>query len=182
MDVAKFERAIASAPSPEDRIVWFGALLAKDARTQVEIVGGSAIEIYLSSAEYISQNVDLVGRSDRIAPILRRWRFRPTEVRSRRAYWFKETIGLVDIVGAGDYSGLLPRRVETPYGPVLVSAVEPLIVRRLTRAHREKSEELFRQAVKLANQGNPDWDYLQVMTKYERVTPALKRLRRMVRM
>ena len=69
-------------------------------------------------------------------------------------YWFKKAIGLVDIVGAGDRSGLRARQVETPYGPVLVSAVEPLIVRRLTRAHREESDELYEQAVGLARKGS----------------------------
>lgn len=180
MDAAEFDRIIALAPKPEDRIAWFGALLAKESRTQVEIVGGSAIEIYLSSTEYMSQDVDLVGRRDRITPVLRRWRFRQLGGRSRRVYWFKPAIGLVDIVGAGDRSGLPPRVVETPYGLVRVSAVEPLIVRRLTRAHREKSDELFGQAVRLAKQGKLDWEYLEVMIRYERATPALKRLRERV--
>lgn len=180
MDAVEFDKIIASAPRPEDRIAWFGALLAKDSRADVEIVGGSAIEIYLSSADYISQDVDLVGRKDRIAPVLRRWKFRQVEGRSHREYWFKEAIGLVDIVGAGDRSGLRPRRVETPYGPVLVSAVEPLIVRRLMRAHREKSDELFGQAVRLAKQGKLDWEYIEAMASYEQATPLLKQLRKTV--
>lgn len=177
MDAAAFDKVIASARRPEDRIAWFGALLAKDSRDVVEIVGGSAIEIYLSSAEYVSQNVDLVARRSRIAPILRRWKFRKVEGRSHRVYWFKEAIGLVDVVGAGDRSGLRPRRVETPHGPVLVSALEPLIVRRLTRSQRENSDELFGQAVRLAKQGNLDWEYLETMARYEQTTPLLKRLK-----
>jgi len=181
VDALKFDRIIASAPTPEDRISWFGALLAKESRTEVEIVGGSAIEIYLSSSAYISQDIDLVGRKDRIAPVLRRWKFRPQEGRSRRVYWFKKEIGLVDVVGAGDRSGLRPREVKTPYGPVLVSAVEPLIVRRLIRAQREKSDELFRQAVGLAKQGNLDWGYLETMTKYEGASRMLEKLRKAVR-
>lgn len=180
MDAVEFDKIIASAPRPEDRITWFGALLTKESRTSVEVVGGSAVEIYLSSAEYISQDVDLVGDRKRITPVLRRWGFRHVEGRSRRVYWFKDTIGLVDIVGAGDRSGLRPRRVETPHGPVLVSAVEPLIVRRLMRAHREKSDDLFGQAVRLAKRRNLDWDYLEVMSKYEGVPSLLKLLQKRV--
>jgi hypothetical protein len=181
MDADKFDEIIASAPKPEDRIAWFGALLAKESRTDVEIVGGSAIEIYLSSDEYISQDVDLVGRKDRITPVLRRWRFQKVAGRSHRVYWFKKAIGLVDLVGAGDRSGLRPRQVVTPYGPILVSAVEALILRRLTRAHRERSNELFRQAVALSKQGNLDWEYLETMARYEGAGPLLKKLRKTVR-
>ncbi len=180
MDATEFDKIIVSAPKPEDRIAWFGALLAKESRTSVEIVGGSAIEIYLTSADYVSQDVDLVGRKDRIAPILRRWKFQRAEGRSHRVYWVKKTIGLVDIVGAGDRSGLRPRQVETPFGPVLVSAIEPLIIRRLTRASREHSDELYNQAVRLAKHGKLDWEYLETMSKYERVTSLLRSLRKTV--
>ncbi len=180
MDAVEFDRIIRAAPRHEERIAWFGALLAKDSRTDVEIVGGSAIEIYLSSADYISQDVDLVGHRDRIIPVLRRWGFRQVQGRSHRVYWLKKTIGLVDIVGAGDRSGLRPRRMETPHGPVLVSAVEPLIVRRLMRAHRERSNEFFRQAVSLAKQGQFDWEYLEAMASYEQTTPLLNRLRKAI--
>lgn len=181
MEAAEFDEIIASAAKHEDRLAWFAALLAKEARARVEIVGGSAIEIYLSSADYISQDVDLVGARDRIAPVLRRWRFRQVEGRSRRVYWFKEAIGLVDIVAPGDRSGLRPRRLETPYGPLLVSAVEPLIARRLLRAHREKSDDLFGQAVRLAKGRKLDWEYLEAIAKYEGPTSLLKQLRKRVR-
>ena len=181
MDASKFDKTIATARKPEDRVAWFGALISKESRSDVEIVGGSAIEIYLSSAEYVSQDVDLVGRRDRISPVLRRWRFEQLEARSRRVYWFKESIGLVDIVGAGDRSGLPPRRVETPHGPVLISAVEPLIVRRLSRAYREQNHDLYRQARELAKLGELDWEYLETMTRYEGVYPSLKRLRKDLR-
>ena len=177
MDAAEFDKTIASAPQPEDRIAWFGALLTKESRTKVEIVGGSAVEIYLSSTRFVSQGVDLVGRRDGISPVLRRWKFRRVEGRSHRVYWFKSGIGLVDIVGAGDRSGLRPRVVETSCGRVLVSAIEPLIVRRLMRAHREKSPILFRQAVELARYGKLDWDYIEAMTRYEGAAAGLKKLR-----
>lgn len=180
MDVDEFDDVISAARTREDQIAWFGALLSKECRSEVEIVGGSAIEIYLSSAEYVSEDVDLVGRRDRIGPVLRRWGFRQIEGRSRRVYWLKKGIGLVDVVGPGDRSGLRPRRMKTPYGPVLVSAVEPLIVRRLLRAHREKSRKLYGQAVKLAMLGDLDWEYLESMSSYEGAAELFRRLRRSV--
>ncbi|MGC2288713.1 MAG: hypothetical protein WA688_02500 [Thermoplasmata archaeon] len=149
MDGREFASIIASAPTLEERIAWFGALLGGECKTDIEIVGGSAIEIYLSSANYVSQDIDLVGPKDVIEPVLRKWGFRRVEGRSHRVYWFDSVLGLVDVVGIGDRSGLRPHGMETPYGPVLVSAVEPLIVRRLMRAHREESNALYLQAVQL---------------------------------
>jgi hypothetical protein len=181
MDGREFDRILASALKAEERIAWFGALLARESKTDIEIVGGSAIEIYLSSAIYISEDIDLVARSDLIIPALRRWGFRRVEGRSHRVYWFKSQIGLVDIVGAGDRSGLRPRRMVTPHGPVLLSAVEPLIVRRLTRARREESKELFEQAVHLARRAGLDWEYIETMAKFEGVATLLTKLRKAVR-
>jgi hypothetical protein len=181
MDAAEFDRVIASAPTPEDRIAWFGALLTKESKFDVEIVGGSAIEIYLSSATYVSQDIDLIGRVDRVRPVLRRWGFRQVEGRSHRVYWFKPVLGLVDVVGAGDRSGLPPRRVETPHGTVLVSAVEPLIIRRLMRAHRGESGALYAQAVDLARLGSLDWEYLETMARFEGIATLLAKLRKAVK-
>jgi hypothetical protein len=181
MDGPEFDRVVRSAPTLEERIAWFGALLTRESKTEVEIVGGSAIEIYLSSSKYVSQDIDLVGRKDPIGSVLRRWGFRQVEGRSHRVYWFKSLVGLVDIVGAGDRSGLQPRRMETPYGPVLVSAVEPLIIRRLMRAHREESKELYLQAVDLARRGSLDWEYLETMGRFEGVTTLLTKLRKAVK-
>ncbi|MFI5418743.1 MAG: hypothetical protein ACHQ2Y_07620 [Candidatus Lutacidiplasmatales archaeon] len=106
MDPAEFDRTIRKAPTPEDRLAWFGALLATEARTYVELLGGSAIEIYLSSDTYVSQGVDVVGDRLPLTEVLRRWGFRDLEGRSRRVYWFKEIVGLVDLVGAVAHSGL----------------------------------------------------------------------------
>lgn len=179
MDAVELNRILLSAPSREARIAWFGALLARETGTAVEIVGGSAVEIYLSSEEYVSEDVDVVGRKGRIAPVLRQWKFRQIVGRSQRVYWFRASIGLVDIVGAGDRSGLPPHEFETPFGPVSVSAVEPLIVRRLMRARRERSDVLFQQAVRLAKGRELDWEYLATMAKFEKSTPYLERLRKL---
>ncbi len=178
MDAAAFDRIISSAPTSEDRLSWFGALLARESGTPVEIVGGSAIEIYLSSAIYVSQDVDLVGRKDSLARVLRRWKFRQVKGRSQRIYWLKSAIGLVDIVGPGDRSGLSPRRMKTPYGDVLLSAVEPLILTRLSRFAREHSDGLYRQAVRLAKGRPLDWDYLEAMARFEGISTLVGRLRK----
>ena len=143
----------------------------------VEVVGGSAIEIYLTSRSYVSQDIDLVGDRTAIERALRNWGFHEVEGRSHRTYWTDNFVGLVDLVGAVDRSGLRPRKVSTALGPVLLSAPEPLIIRRLMRGHREGSEELFRQAVKLAQLGRLDWRYLRSESRYEGVEPELERLR-----
>jgi len=44
---------------------------------------------------------------------------------------------LVDLVSSTARSGLRPRRIDAPVGPVLLSAVDPLIIRRLMRSSRE---------------------------------------------
>lgn len=180
MDAEGFEAAIRRAPTPADRLAWFGALLTSEARTKVELVGGSAIEIYLTSEEYVSQDVDVVGDRRALAEVLRRWGFREIEGRSRRRYWFQERIGLVDLVGAVDRSGLPPRRVDTPVGPVVLSALEPLVLRRLMRSEREGLAALFKQAVKLGRLGPLDWEYLQAEAKYEKLTPILRRFKRAI--
>jgi hypothetical protein len=180
VDAREFAREIRKAPAPEDCIAWFGALLTVQSRKRVEVVGGSAIEIYLSSSSYVSEDIDLVGDRASIEPVLHRWNFRRLEGRSSRLYWSHELVGLVDLVGGADRSGLPPRTVATPHGPVSLSAPEPLIVRRLVRASREKSTELFRQAVELARLGDLDWEYLGSEARYEKVEPGLRRLRAIV--
>ena len=178
MDAPEFTKALAHARLPEERIKWFGALLRREARTAVEIVGGSAVGIYLTSAAYVSQDVDLVGEHGKIEPVLHRWRFRRNEGRSHRYYWFHKEVGLVDLVGSTDHSGLPPRELATPYGPVLVGAPEPLIVRRLARSSREGSDELFKQAVLLAKMEDLDWEYLRGEARYERVESLLDKVQR----
>lgn len=181
MNAAEFDRLISSAPRPEERLAWFGALLARESRTRVEIVGGSAIEIYLTAETYVSQDVDLVGKKELLARVLRSWAFRQVTGRSQRFYWLKPAIGLVDLVGPGDRSGLPPRRRATPHGPVFLSRLEPLIIGRLSRASREGLDEFRHQAVQLAKIGGLDWDYLETMARFEGVGSELRKLRRAAR-
>lgn len=181
MDATNYPKEIRKARTPEERVAWFGALLARDTGKAVEVVGGSAIEIYLSSAAYVSQDIDLVGDRAAIESTLRLWGFYPVEGRSHRVYWTDHFVGLIDIVGSADRSGLAPRQVTTPFGPVSLSAPEPLIIRRLLRADRENSVELFRQAVLLARLGGLDWEYLQSEARFEKVEDKLRELRSAVR-
>lgn len=180
MDRAELARALGRATTPDDRLAWFAALLARESRAQVEIVGGSAVEIYLTSAAHISQDIDLVGPREKIEKVLRRWGFEPKEGRTQETYWASKKIGLVHILGSADRSGLPPRRLQTPHGPVLLSAPEPLIIRRLVRASRLRSKALFQQAVALARMGALDWTYLRSEARYEKVEPDLSRLRRKI--
>lgn len=178
MDAGSYSREIRRAKSPEDQVAWFGAMLARETGTAVEIVGGSAIEIYLGSANYVSQDIDILGDRGTIENVLLKWRFQQVKGRSHRSYWTDNYIGLVDFVGLADRSGLAPSRIETPYGDVLLSAPEPLIIRRLSRSKRESSPELFDQAVALAELRKLDWDYLDSEARFEHVEAELAKLRR----
>ncbi|MCI4325672.1 MAG: hypothetical protein L3K00_07340 [Thermoplasmata archaeon] len=178
MDATEFQDAIRGAPTPGERLAWFGALLARESKSRVEIVGDSAIEIRLSSDVYVSQDVDVVGNRNALAIVLRRWSFREVAGRSQRVYWFLPDIGLVDLVGTVARSGLPPDRMDTPFGPVWLSAVEPLIVRRLVRYQRERARPLYLQALLLAKSRPIDWEYLEAEANYEEAGPVLARLRR----
>jgi hypothetical protein len=184
MDRQEFEGILSSAPSESERIAWFGALLTREAGLEGKliIVGGSAIEVYLTSSRYVSQDIDLVGAKGAIVQVLRRWGFRREEGRSGREYWTKDGLGQVDTVGPKDRSGLPPRVERTPYGEVLLAPVEYLIVRRLMRAGREHSTELFRQAEVLAAQykAGLDWDYIRGEASRENVLTLYEQLRRQV--
>jgi len=184
MDRKKFEQAIAQAGSEDERLAWFGALLTRESGLEgrLIIVGGSAVEIYLSSSKYISMDIDIVGNKVAIARVLKRWGFRRESGRDERVYWVKEGLGNVDLVGPRDRSGLPPRVIRTPHGEVLLGPIEYLIVRRLMRAGRERSTELFRQAEVLAAQYRRtlDWDYIRAQSDYERVSPLFDQLKTQV--
>jgi hypothetical protein len=184
MDRREFERAIAKARTEDERLSWFGALLTRESKLagRLIIVGGSAIEIYLTSSRYVSMAIDVVGDKEAIAVALRRWGFRREEGRDRRDYWVKNGLGNVDLVGARDRSGLPPRVLATEHGEVLLGPIEYLIVRRLMRAGREHSTELFRQAEVLAAQykRSLDWEYIRVQADYENVLSLYDQLKKQV--
>jgi len=185
MDRREFEAALSRAPSEEDRLAYFGALLARESGlgSRLILVGGSALEVYLTSEVYTSQDIDVVGAKSVLRPILTKWGFSEEQGRSHRIYWVKEGLGQVDLVGAKDRSGLPARPWPTPYGDVMLGSVEYLILRRLTRSAGERSPALFRQAEALAIRYRKglDWDYLRVMAKAENVLPLLEQLRKRTR-
>jgi hypothetical protein len=177
----EFERTIAKARTEDERLAWFGALLTRESKLEGKliIVGGSAIEIYLTSDAYVSMDIDIVGAKAEIGAVLRRWGFKSEEGRDKRVYWVKRGVGSVDLVGPRDRSGLPPRAFPTPYGEVLLSPVEYLIVRRLLTARRRRSTELFRQAEVLAARYRRglDWDYIRVQSSFEKVLPLYEQLK-----
>jgi hypothetical protein len=181
MDRKEFERTVAKARTEEERLAWFGALLSRESNLEgrLIIVGESAIEIYLTSNEYVSMDIDVVGNRDAITSVLRQWGFLREIGRDRRVYWVKKGLGSVDLVGSRDRSGLPPGSRPTPFGDVLLAPVEYLIVRRLMRAGQKQSTELFRQAEVLAARfkKNLDWDYVRVQADYEKVLPLYVQLR-----
>jgi len=182
MDRREFESAISKAPSEEDRVAYFGALLARESGlgSRLILVGGSALQIYLTSEFYTSQDIDVVGPKSSISPVLSKWGFYQEKGRSSRIYWVKEGLGQVDLVGARDRAGLPARPWPTPYGTVMLGPVEYLIVRRLMRSARERSPDLFRQAEALAIRYRKglDWGYIRVMAKAENVLPLFEQLRK----
>lgn len=185
MNRKEFEAAIASAPSEEERLAYFGALLSRETGlgSRLVIVGGSAIEIYLTAQVYTSQDIDVVGARSDIAPVLSKWGFSAESGRSRRVYWVKDGLGAVDLVGARDRSGLPPRHWPTPYGEVMLGPIEFLIVRRLMRTVSDRDPDLFRQAEALALRypKGLDWEYIRVLAKAENVLPLVGQLEDRVR-
>lgn len=184
MNRREFEEAIDRARTEDERLSWFGALLTRESKLegQLIVVGGSAIEIYLTSSEFISMDIDLVGDKEAIVEVLRRWGFRREEGRDQREYWVRRGLGSVDLVGPRDRSGLPPRVVTTPHGDVLVGPIECLIVRRLMRPGREHSVAFFRQAEVLAAQykRSLDWDYIRAQAANEKVSPLYDQLEEQV--
>lgn len=179
---AEFEKAVASESTPEDRIVVFGALLARTSglRGSLVIVGGSAISVYTSGG-YVSEDIDLVGQKSRITPVLERWGFRIDEQGSR-PYWVRKDLGLlVDLVGGSRSTGLESHvtTFRTAYGPVCVAAPEDLVIRRLILAKRDRREEHLNQAVLLVEQAGEgiDIEYLEVLVRYEGVEDVYRELR-----
>ena len=178
----EFEKAIAAESAKEDRIVVFGALVAKASglRGSLVIVGGSAISVY-TSGEYISADIDLVGSKSRIVPILERWGFRRDD-QGDRPYWTRADLGLVvDLTGRVRYTGHVQgiRIFGTKYGPVSVAAPEDLIVRRLIFSKRGRKEESLNEAVLVfvqAGQGI-DLEYVEARVRYEGVEDMYREFR-----
>ncbi len=72
MNRRQFAFAIGKARTEDERLAWFGALLTRESKLEgrLIIVGGSAIEIYLTSSKYVSMDIGVVGDKKAIAEVL----------------------------------------------------------------------------------------------------------------
>jgi hypothetical protein len=169
-----------SDPSPDKRILNFGALLAKEIDSEVIIVGGSAIEV-LTKGQYVSGDIDIRADRSRVAEALKRWGF---ENPSR--LWIHDGWRIaVDVVG-DRYSGDPYRAtvVVTPFGPVSLAVPEDLIVKRLARAKhwggsdQDKREDLVQARLLWEGyRSTLDLAYLEDRARHYGVEDLLDRLR-----
>lgn len=178
MNGGELGRIIAKAKDHGERNLWFGAILAREAKTDTVIVGGSAIEIY-TSGSYVSSDVDLVGDRPSMIRVLEQWGFR----REGRL-WSRPDLELwVDPVGK-NYTGDIRRLrvVSTPYGPVRLASVEDLIAKRLieTKVWPHGVMELFGQAIALAAeyQNEIDWEYIVRVAGHDGAEDLVSEVRR----
>jgi hypothetical protein len=151
-------RILTNTRETYDRILYFGALLARECRSDVVIVGGSAIEIYTRGG-YRSGDIDI--RADKAAAhrVLARWKFK-----DEGRLWIRPDWRLaIDVVG-DRYSGDPYRSttVSTPYGPVQIAVVEDVFVKRLASAkHWQVSAALDEAELLWKDYGvSMDLDYL----------------------
>lgn len=74
MERADLHRILRNAPTGDERVAWFGALLARESGLDERpiIVGESALEVYLTSSRHGSQDIDIVGEKPPIVSVSRR--------------------------------------------------------------------------------------------------------------
>ena len=124
---SEVERAIGTARSKAERIVFLGALLERATGNETIVVGGSAIEV-LTAGQTSSADIDIVTPRHPAVEVLLAWGFVPAGRVFRRDDWNLD----VDLVGGkltGDRTKV--RRIETPFGSVDIIGPEDLIVKRL---------------------------------------------------
>lgn len=180
MNADELGRILAKAKHRGERNLWLGAILGGQIRSEIVIVGGSAIEVY-TSGRYVSGDVDLVGERRRIIEAVEGWGFR----REGRL-WSRPDFELwIDPVG-GHYTGEVRRlrQVSTPYGLVRLASVEDLIAKRLieTKVWPREDRELFEQAVALAAeyQEEIDWEYVARVARRDGAEDLVPELRRRI--
>ncbi|NNN16877.1 MAG: hypothetical protein HKL79_00710 [Thermoplasmata archaeon] len=165
----EFEKAIQRAGSTGQRVAFLGALLAHETglRDRLVIVGGSAISVY-TKGTYVSEDVDIVGGKAAIGAVLERWGFR-----REAPYWRRDDLGLLVQPGRDRYFGNSDRltTIETPYGPVMLAAVEDLVIRRLVYAKSQRDPRFMDEAALLLRDNGTDLDqaYLVHEVRYEGV-------------
>jgi hypothetical protein len=164
-----FERAIRRARSTGQRVALLGALLARETGLgdRLVIVGGSALSVYTKGA-YVSAGVDIVGGKAAIGAALEKWGFRLDA-----PYWRRDDLGLLVQPGRDRYYGNSDRltTIETPFGPVMLAAVEDLVIPRLVYAKSQRNPRFLDEAALLLRNGGMDIDraYLEHEVQYEGV-------------
>lgn len=162
------------------RILSFAALLAQKTglsdRAMI-VVGGSAIEIYTEGA-YVSGDIDIVGRAEKILPVLKEWGFQ----KEGRTWYQKDWKMVVDVLSReyrGDWEHT--QVLSTPYGRVRLAAIEDLLVSRLISAKWWRIPDDVRHAELLAAKYGDviDWEYVTDHAKREQVEDLLAELRRL---
>ena len=170
------EKALKSARSKAERIVFIGALLQRATGNETIVVGGSAVEV-LTSGRTASKDIDIVTPRSDAEKVVRSWGFKPSGRVYRRADWDID----IDLVG-GSYTGSRQRvrRLETPYGPVGIAGPEDLIVKRLVELKHwptsmEWREDIIRQVSLLLQEYSSSLDerYLRFLAKRDDIEDIL---------
>lgn len=184
----KFDELIRPISDPAKRIALFGALLARESGLAAKLVvtGGSAMAVY-SHSQISSADVDIVGDSRKIVPVLERWGFiGEDDPKDGRKYWRRDDLSLaIDIIHRMRRSGSgrsgTTRVISTTEGDVYLAAIEDLIVRRLVFWSRDGTPALIDHAVLLFVEYNDEIDieYLELEVRYEKVEEAYRELRRL---
>jgi len=178
----QFDRAIASARSESERILYLGALLGRAIEADPIITGGSAI--YLQSPELVPSldvDVSVVPRAP-AADAIEAWGFE----RRKGRVWRRDDLGIdVDLVGEFRGSRRRAKIVVTPYGTIRVACVEDLIAKRLAELKHWQTGTTWRNqiveqvTVLLADYGPEiDWIYLGSIAQRDDVVDILADFRR----
>lgn len=170
---------ILSRESERDRqILAFAALLTRETKSEVIVVGGSAIEIYTKGG-YASGDIDIVGNREAIHRVLSGWHFE-----DKGMLWIQKVWKLAVDVRGDVYSGSRYRlsTIQTPFGPVLVAGIEDLIVKRLAEVKHWHVKAALEEAALLwtTNRDRVDELYLEEQATSYDVLDVLSDLRKTV--
>jgi hypothetical protein len=167
---------LAGAKSDDQKVLYFVALLRREANLgpdDVIVVGGSAVEIYTEGA-YVSGDIDVCAPRQMVSAVLNRWGFTQPGREWARLDWKV----VLDVVGPQVSGSMrLTRVVETPYGPVRVSSIEDLIIRRLALGKFWNEPKEYRNALLLAVLPGINWPYLEDCASRENLVAEVAQLR-----